>query len=293
MQGSLLTQILLPLLLATIMFGMGLGLTGADFKRLITLPRAVAAGLLGQLLGLPLLALLVILLFDLDTALAVGLMLVALCPGGTSSNLICQLARANLALSISLTAISNLICMVTAPLALGLTLAWLAPQASSEFSLVQTGLGLLLFSLLPVLLGMLLRRFFEDWAITMEPKFRMLSQWGLIVLVIAICIQEWQLLRSMALELILACLLFNASAVLLGIGLGKLMRLPAAEAGTVAIEVGLQNTTLAMLIAINFIGQPDFAITAGLYGLVMYLGAAALVWRQQRLRQQQVQATPL
>ncbi|WP_298441521.1 bile acid:sodium symporter family protein [uncultured Ferrimonas sp.] len=282
MQGTVLTQVLLPLALALIMFGMGLTLRRQDFTRLLQLPQSVAAGLLGQVLGLPLLALLVISAFNLSTELAVGLMLVAICPGGTTSNLLCHLARANLALSVSLTALSNLICVLTAPLLVGLTLQWFASRDAVEFSLAATAAGLFTISLLPVAIGMGVNHVAPQWAKRTEPLFRWFSVLVLVLLVIAITIQEWQMLIRMFDQLLLACLAFN----LLGLGLGYLLsylfRLNGNDTTTVVIEVGVQNTTLSMLIAITFLGHPDYAITAGVYGLVMYLGAAlAIGWRRR------------
>ncbi|QIZ77734.1 bile acid:sodium symporter family protein [Ferrimonas lipolytica] len=288
MQATALTQILLPLALALIMFGMGLSLHRRDFSRLFKLPQSVAAGLLGQVIGLPLLALLVIVVFNLSTPLAIGLMLVAVCPGGTTSNLLCHLARANLALSVSLTALSNLICVVTAPLLVGLSLQWFATGAAVEFSLVNTALGLFAISLLPVGVGMVVRHYYSDWAERTEPVFRGFSIAVLILLIVAITVQEWHLLTTMLEQLLLACLTFNLLGLAIGYGLSKLFSLDNNDTTTVAIEVGVQNTTLSMLIAITFLGHPDYAITAGVYGLVMYLGAAVTIGLRRYQRNQVV-----
>ncbi|MBY5992854.1 bile acid:sodium symporter family protein [Ferrimonas balearica] len=277
MTDSIITQLLLPLSLAVIMFGMGLSLTGRDFLRLWQTPKPILLGMLGQLVLLPMVALAVCWLFALPPALAVGVMILSACPGGTTSNLISHLAKANLALSVSLTALSTLICVFTTPFIINLAVELFASEAATEFSLLTVALGLLAFSLLPILLGMAVRAKWRDWALTAEPLFNRFGVVFLLVLIVSVIIQEWTMLVAYFDRVFWATLALNLACAALGLGLGRLGGLNARDTLTLAIEIGMQNSTMAMLIAISLMGAPDYAIAAGIYSIAMYLGASALV----------------
>ena len=190
MSDSFLTQIILPVVLALIMFGMGLSLTKQDFLELGKEPKAVLVGLFGQLLLLPILAYGVAILFGLSQHLAIGIMILAACPGGTSSNIISHLARANLALSVSLTAVTTLVCVFTTPLIIQFAINQFDINPAKSFSLLSTTLGLIFITLLPVLLGIFMRHKYPTQAIKSEPFFRRLATGFLIFMIIAITYQE-------------------------------------------------------------------------------------------------------
>lgn len=158
MQNTLLTQIMLPALLALLMFGMGLSLTTYDFARLWKNPVAVILGIIGQILLLPCIALLLSRTFNLQPELAIGLMILAAFPGGTMSNAICHLSGANLALSVSLTAISTCFCIFTTPLIIKFAIYLFSDKQHIEFNIISTSLGLVVITILPVLLGMWVNR---------------------------------------------------------------------------------------------------------------------------------------
>lgn len=288
MTESILTTVLLPLALATIMFGMGLTLTGADFKRLWQSPRAMVLGLVGQLVLLPLLAALLIIVFQLPSLTALGLMLVAACPGGTTSNLFSFLARANVALSVSLTAFSTVICLLTTPLLIQLAFQWQTGSPPEHFSLLDTTIGLLLITLIPVSLGMLTRKKFTSWASRQESFFSRFTLVFLILMISAVVVSEWSLLMNEWRTLLPSSLALTLTATLLGLGLGWLGKLPKADQFTLGIEVGIQNATLTILIALSFLQRSDLATVAGLYGLTMYVGALLVVgisrWQSSRVK---------
>jgi BASS family bile acid:Na+ symporter len=282
MTDSFLTQIIMPLVLALIMFGMGLSLTKQDFLELGKEPKPVAVGLFGQLLLLPLLAYGIAIFFELSEHLAVGIMILAACPGGTSSNILSQLARANLALSVSLTAVTTLICVVTTPLIIRFAIEAFNDTPTESFSLLSTTLGLIFITLIPVLIGILIRHKFSEFAIRSEALFRHLSTAFLIFMIVAITYQERESLVESFVLVSEAAFSLNLLAIGTGLLLGLIFRLDKRDAVTLGIEVGVQNSSMAILIAITFLGRPDYAIAAGVYGLAMYVGAGLLIFGAKR-----------
>ena len=278
MTESFLTQYIAPLVLAFIMFGMGLSLTKQDFQQLWRAPLPIIVGLFGQLMLLPLLAYFLALVFELPSNLAIGIMILAACPGGTSSNIISQLARANLALSVSLTAISSLICVLTTPLIIQFAVSQFGQQEQQSFSLVSTTLGLIFITLIPVIIGITLRHYFA------EPFFRHLASSFLVLMILAIVIQEKATLASSFSAVFTSALTLNLVAILLGIGLGLIFRFSARDCVTLGIEVGVQNSAMAILIAITFLQRADYAVAPGVYGVTMYIGAFLLVFLAKKFR---------
>jgi BASS family bile acid:Na+ symporter len=287
MQESVFTIILLPLVLAIIMFGMGLSLQTSDFSRLAKMPKPIFIGLVGQLLVLPLLAFSIAVLFKAPEEVAIGLMILAACPGGTTSNLFAHLAKANLALSISLTAITTVICVFTTPWLIAFSIDYFTDTPPPEFSLLQTSLGLIVITLIPVLLGMVARAYFSQLAIKAEPWFRRASVAFMILLIIKITYDESDSLLAGFPDMYVLTISLNLLATLLGVFLAKLFLLKAIDGVTLGIEIGTQNATLAILIAISFVQNPAYAIVGGTYGVLMYLGASLLVLHAKRIKQKQ------
>lgn len=285
MQQSIITDALLPIAIALIMFGMGLGLTKQDFSQLGRSPKPIAVGLFGQLVLLPLLALGIALSFNLSAELAIGLMILAACPGGTMSNVISQLARANIALSVSLTSVCTLICMVSTPWMIHSAILYFGAETPPNYSLGRTSAGLVIITLLPVLLGIFFRAKFLRIALSIEVYFRRFSLLFMLSMIVALVIKEWQLLLDSLEQVFLACIALNFISILIGALLGKSAQLSDRDSVTLGIEVGIQNATLAIFIAITFLQEPAYAITAGVYGLVMYLGPIPLIlWAKYRLK---------
>lgn len=282
MTDSILTQVILPLVLGLIMFGMGLSLTKQDFLELGKAPKPVIVGLFGQLLLLPILAYAVATLFNLSQHMAIGIMILAACPGGTSSNIISHLARANLALSVSLTAVTTLVCVFTTPLIIQFAVNQFDTDPRGSFSLLSTTLGLIVITLLPVLLGIILRHKYPTRAISSEPFFRRLATIFLIFMIIAITYQErTNILESLS-HILLPSITLNLVAIATGVILGIVFKQVKRDCVTLGIEVGVQNSGMAILIAVSFLDRPDYAIAAGVYGLAMYLGAGLLIFGAKR-----------
>ncbi|WP_371195059.1 bile acid:sodium symporter family protein [Glaciecola sp. SC05] len=281
MQATIFTQFVLPGVLALIMFGMGLSLSKVDFTRLMSTPKPVFVGLFGQLLVLPLFAFSIALAFNAPPEIAIGLMILAACPGGTSSNLISHIAKANLALSVSLTALTTIVCVITTPLVIKYSIGFFSVQQANEFSLLNTSFGLLLISILPVIAGMLIRARYSKFARRAEPKFRVLSTVFMLLLIIIISYQEQDMIIAAFPDVFLLAMGLNLGATMIGLGMANLGGLSGKDGVTLGIEIGTQNASLAILIAVSFIQQPAFAIAAGVYGVIMYLGAFILIMLKQ------------
>jgi BASS family bile acid:Na+ symporter len=277
MEASFFTQVLLPLSLAVIMFGMGLTLTLADFKRLFSTPKPVLLGLLGQLIGLPLLAIGLIYAFNVPAHIAVGIMILAACPGGTSSNLLAHIGRANLALSVSLTAITTVVCIITTPLLIQWGISLFSTSPDEQFSLIKTSVGLLVISLIPIMLGMTVRKFALQFAIKSEDFFRNLSTAFLFSMIAKIAYDEREMLMEAFPSIFIFTFTLNILATVLGVVLARFGGLKLNDAVTLGIEVGTQNGTMAILIAVTFLANSQYAVAAGVYGVTMYLGAFLLI----------------
>ena len=274
MQTSLLTNLLLPLVLGVIMFGLGLGLTGEDFRRVARYPRAVLVGLGLQTLLLPWVAFGLALGFGLAPELAVGLMLLAASPGGATANIYSHLARGDVALNITLTAINSLLCLLTLPLILNLSLEYFLGAGQYVPPPTKKVIEVAVIIVLPVLLGMLVRAKAPAFAARAEKPLRLLSVLVLALLIVAAVSKEWQTLTASLAAVGLACLLFNLVSMGVGYAAPLALRLPRRQATAIAMEIGIHNGTLAIFIALNVLANATMSIPAAVYSLLMFFTAA-------------------
>lgn len=274
MQASLLTNLLLPLSLGIIMFGLGLGLTTEDFRRIARYPRAVLTGLGLQILVLPWAAFGLALLFHLPPELAVGLMLLAASPGGATANIYSHLARGDVALNITLTAINSLLCLVTLPLILNLSLEHFLGSGQYVPPPVKKIIEVAVIIVLPVLLGMFVRARFPGFAARAEKPLRLLAVVVLVLLIIAAVAQAWATLLAWFAAVGLACLLFNLISMGAGYGAPLALKLPRRQAIAIAMEIGIHNGTLAIYIALNVLANSVMSVPAAIYSLMMFFTAA-------------------
>lgn len=281
MEASFFTQVLLPASLALIMFGMGLSLTIADFKRLLNTPRAVSLGLFGQMICLPLMAFLLCLAFSVEPHIAIGLMVLAACPGGTSSNLLSHIGRANLALSVSLTAITTVICVVSTPWLIKFSVDYFTILPDEPLSLLNTSLSLLVITLIPIVIGMSVRHFALDFANRTEAFFRHLSTLFLITMIILISIDEKEMIMNSFPDVFILTFTLNILATVVGVIIARLGRLNDNDAVTLGIEIGTQNATMSILISVSFLNNSEYAIASVVYGVTMYIGAFILIISRQ------------
>lgn len=243
-------QSLVSVLLGVIMLGMGLTLSPQDFALVLKLPRAVASGVVLQFTVMPLAGITFATLFGLETGLAVGLILVSCCPGGTASNVVAYLARANLALSVTMTLASTLIAVVLTPLLTG----WLA-GVFVEIDRWALFRGMITVVLLPVIAGVALNRLFPATTARIARVSPLASVVGVVLIVGGIIAQSKPLIVEYAGVLLLALLALHATGFALGYVLSGLMRLSEADRRTCAIEVGMQNSGLGSSLA----SAPSFA----------------------------------
>ena len=277
MEASFFTQVLLPASLTLIMFGMGLSLTLDDFKRLMRTPKAVSLGLFGQMICLPLVAFALCVAFDVAPHIAIGIMLLAACPGGTSSNLLSHIGRANLALSVSLTAITTVLCVVTTPWLIKFSVDYFTILPKEPFSLLKTSLSLLVITLIPILIGMSVRHYALRFAQRCEGLFRHISTLFLFTMIILISIDEQEMLLESFPNVFILTFGLNMLATVIGVALARIGNLSDNDAVTLGIEVGTQNATMSILISVSFLQHPEYAIASGVYGVTMYVGAFILI----------------
>ncbi|MFA9430588.1 bile acid:sodium symporter family protein [Egicoccus sp. AB-alg2] len=279
MEQNPLVEIGLPIALFVIMVGIGLTLTTGDFRREARTPRGAVVGSLAQLLVMPALGFAIAALLGLPPALAVGLVIVAACPGGTSSNLITFLARANVALSIVLTVVASVVTIVTLPLFANVALGRqpVGTDVSVSVPLGRTITLLVGIVLVPVVLGMLVRRRAPARAAALERRVSAFGAAVLVVLIAGIALS----LRDRFFELLAqagpATLLLNLAGLAVGWLAARGAGLRPADRLAVAIELGIKNSTLGILIAVNVLRSEEIAVPAAVYGLLMYLSAAVLV----------------
>ncbi len=278
MQASLLTNLLLPLALGVIMLGLGMGLTLDDFRRVGRYPRAVITGLALQIVLLPAAAFALARAFGLPPELAVGLMLLAASPGGATANIYSHLARGDVALNITLTAINSLLCLITLPLILNLSLEHFLGTGQYVAPPVRKVVEVAVIIVLPVIIGMLLRARLPALCARVEKPLRLLSVVVLALLVVGAVVQERDTLVAFFAVVGLACLSFN----LVSMGVGYLaplaLKLPRRQAIAIAMEIGIHNGTLAIFIALNVLGNPRISVPAAVYSLLMFLTAAVFAF---------------
>ena len=278
MEQSPLVEIGLPIALFIIMVGIGLTLTLGDFRREARQPRAMTIGSIAQVLLMPLLAFGIAAVLGLSPESTLGLVILAASPGGTTSNLVALMARANVALSIVLTVVASVVTIVTLPLAANLALAWRAEGADVVVRVpLLDSIGLLVvIVLVPVLLGMAIRARRPEAAIAFEPKVSAFGAIVLVALIIGIAVDIRDELPTLIAQSGPAVLLLNLGGMGMGFATG-LVGLSPKDRRTCAAEMGIKNGTLAILIAVTIVGSEVVAAPAAVYSVLMYLTAFGLV----------------
>ncbi|WP_367392851.1 bile acid:sodium symporter family protein [Lewinella sp. LCG006] len=280
MQSTLLTSTILPASLFIIMIGMGLSLTLDDFRRVVRYPGAVSLGLFNQLILLPIIGLGLCHLFALTPLLAVGLLLLTACPGGATSNLISYVAKGDVALSVTLTAISSTVTIFTIPLIVHWGLAhFLGESRPIELPILETMGQIFGITALPVSIGMLVRSRNLTFAQRMERPMRIASTVIFVLILAGIVVANWQTLLDALPVLGPATLMLNLLTVGLGWGLSRIFGLNLAQSITIAIESGIQNGTLAIVVASSILYLPEMSLPAAIYTIFMFLTGGAFMWR--------------
>ena len=278
---SIIGQILLPISLAIIMFGMGLSLVSGDFTRLFTYPKAVLVGLCNQLMFLPLIGFTIVVLFGLNPSMAIGVMIISICPGGPTSNLITQVSRGNIGLSVTLTALSSLITVFTIPILLSKFIAYFSGDTDVviQIPILETMLQILVITVIPVSIGMMIRKRREAFALHMEKPMRTASTVLFVIIFMIIIIANKDNLIQAMKEVGLPTLLLNLSTMGLGYLSAKLFGITGKSQISITIESGIQNGTLAFVIATTMLNNLEMGLPTGAYSIWMFLTGGILMWR--------------
>lgn len=270
---SALSTVGLPVALGVIMFGLGLSLTVDDFRRVRRSPRAVAVALACQLLLLPLVCFGLVLALDLSPVLAVGMMLLAASPGGSTANLFSHLFRGDVALNITLTAINSVVAIVSLPLVTNLAMAYfdLGDEVSLQYRKV---LEVFAVVLVPVVLGMVVRARRPDFADRMDRPVRAGSALLLFVIIAGIVADQRSNVGDYAASVGLAVTLFCLASLVVGYVVPKWAGIGDRQAVACSFEIGVHNATLAIYVAVEVLGSVELSVPAAVYGLVMFVVAA-------------------
>ncbi len=278
MEASAITNVLLPLALGVIMFGLGLSLTVEDFRRVAVYPRAVVAGLALQMLVLTAAAFGVAKLFGLAPELAVGLMLLAASPGGATANIFSHLARGDVALNITLTAINSALSLLWLPFVVNASLDHFVGRDQyipPPFAKIVEVAAIIV---LPVVIGMVVRGRAPGFARRMERPIRVFAVIFLALLVAGAIAQEWKTLGPALAAVGLACLAFNLISLAVGYAAPLALKLPNRQAIAIAMEIGIHNGTLAIFIALNLLKSSPMSLAPAIYSLIMFVTAAIFVF---------------
>ena len=280
METSTLLQIVLPLSLFIIMIGMGLSLTLSDFKRLYQYPKATIVGLINQIILLPLIGFALIKIFNLEPTLAIGVMLIAACPGGVTSNLISHVSKGDTALSVTLTAISTFISLISLPIIVAFSLRhFMGADQYVDINEIDIVKQVIAIVIVPVVIGMLIRSRSESFALKMDKPFRIASTVLFFVIVLGIIAKERETLLVSFTQVGFACLALNICTMLVGFLTAKLANLTLKQTITVAIESGIQNGTLAIVIATTIIQDSSMTIAPGVYSILMFFTGGYMMLR--------------
>ncbi len=268
------TKIFLPVALALMMFSLGTSLNWKDFRRVIEYPGAILLGIILQLLMLPLLAWMIIslcgLFTPLSTFIAAGLIVLAACPGGATSNIIAHLCGGNSALSVSMTAVTSLLIPILLPFSLLLQFSWLdQQQAQITIPVMKTLMQLLVVTVIPVVIAMRLRVRFPIHIARIEPILKKASVWLFVLMVTLLAIVQWHGVVAMGGLVAGLCLLLCISAMVMGWGCARLCGMNKADQKTLAIEIGVQNAGTGIFVAASLLHDPQLALIPLTYGLVM------------------------
>jgi BASS family bile acid:Na+ symporter len=284
---DVLISVVLPLGLAFIMFTLGVGLTPADFARVGQRPLAFFIGALNQSILLPLVTFLCVLAFGIRAEMAVGFMILAACPGGVTSNVISKLAKGDVALSVSLTAVISLASVVTVPLILGLSMGYFMGDAAPEIDITKTAVTMFALTVVPVTLGLGARAMAPAAMTRAEPKLSAVATILFAVIVLAALAANWALFVENIVVIGPALLVLLAALTTIGFVVPRLLGRSVTEAKTISVETGVQNSTLGIAVAAIIVGGEGgftaYALPSAVYGILMYLIILPVVLKYRRI----------
>ena len=276
---NIVTDLILPLALAFIMFALGLGLTGNDFIRVLKQPRDFFVGAFSQIILLPVIAFALVKIWPISPELAIGVMIIAAAPGGVTSNILTSFAKGDVALSISLTAIISLLCVITIPLII-ITSAELLniSNINENISLIEMSRNMFLIVTVPVILGILIRRFFYTFTSRFEPLAKKISTILFVIVLLGAIAAERENVVSYFAQAGAITFVLNIVMMCVAYYLAKLLATGTKQKKCITIECGLQNGTLAIFVATSIFGGGMFVIPAATYSLIMFATSLIFVY---------------
>ena len=275
---GLISSVFLPLAIAFIMFSLGLNLKISDFSRIFTQPKDLLTGLFSQIIILPIVAFILINFYpNLPVELAVGVMIIAAVPGGATSNFFTSLAKGDVALSISLTAITSLICIISIPFIAVYSYSFFV-GTEINVSILQKSLELFAIVTVPTILGMLVNNFFNSFASSFESKAKIISIVLLALVIIGAVIKYQSDVVNYFKQAGLITLILNILMMIIAFYIGKFFASSIKQAKTFVFELGLQNGTIAIFVADSIFGGGAFIIPAATYSLIMFLTSIIFVY---------------
>jgi len=279
--AEIISNVFLPLSLAIIMLGMGMTLIPSDFTRILKKPKAILIGLTSQLIFLPIIGFSLAIAFNLNPVMAVGLMILATCPGGPTSNLITQVCKGNIALSVTLTAIASILSVLTIPFILSYALEYFGTDTNVTIKLpiLDTILQIMVITIIPISIGMLMRKFKTNFAKRMEKPMRIASTVIFILVFLAVLAANFNILGKAMKEVGLVTLLLNIITMGLGYLMARLFKLNLKSAISITVESGIQNGTLAFVIATSILNNVEMGIPIGAYAIWMFITGGILMWQ--------------
>ena len=268
---GIVVDVFLPLALAFIMFALGLGLTGNDFLRVIKQPRDFFVGTFSQIILLPIIAFILVKLWPISPELAIGVMIIAAAPGGVTSNILTSFARGDVALSISLTAIISLLSVITVPFII-LTSVVLIENSSLDLNISLTNMAISMFLIVtvPVIIGMIFRKFASNVAIKFEPIAKKISAALFVIVLLGAILAEKDNVASYFAQAGLITLVLNVVMMIVAYYIAQLLASGTEQKKCITIECGLQNGTLAIFVATSIFGGGMYVIPAATYSLIMF-----------------------
>ena len=266
-----------PIALAIIMFGLGLGLTVEDFKRVVKYRRDFLVGFLCQVILLPIIALILINIITLPPEIALGVMIIASAPGGVTSNVLTKFAGGDVALSVSLTAIVSLLCIITVPLIVFNSAEIIGIEVQKEMSMISIAIKMFFVVTIPVLFGMIVRSLMTDFIISKTLIIQRLSIILFMIVFTSIWVEEWDRIVSFIVRAGLIAFILNITMILVGYYVAKYFISGVPQRKCISLECGLQNGTLAVVVATQLFDDIIFMVPTAAYALIMFVTSIIFV----------------
>jgi len=266
-----------PICLAIIMFGLGLGLTVQDFLRVVKNPKDFVIGFLSQVILLPIVAIILISLISLPIEIAMGVMIIAAAPGGVTSNILTKFADGDVALSVTLTAVVSLLCILTVPLIIFNTANYLGLEIVKEISMMNIAIKMFFVVTVPVLFGMIVRSLMTEFIISKTLLIQRLSVILFLIVFISIWIEEWDRIISFITRAGLIAFILNLTMIFLGYYIAKIFASGISQRKCISLECGLQNGTLAVFVATQLFDDIVYMVPTAAYALIMFVTSIIFV----------------